>query len=222
MSIATTPDGRGYWLVAADGAVYAFGDAPYLGSLPGLHVTPAQPITGMAVTHNGAGYWMVAADGGMYAFGDAPYAGSLPGLGVRVSKPIIGMAPAGNDGYWLFGSDGGTFALGVRPTSGLRSASPAAAPSGAPRPADRCRIGNRASRPDSYSGGQLGDEAIEIRLHGLRQVDPLRVGQPLDLETHEHGNDLARDLLDVDVGPEVPLRPRSRSRTERTSARAVS
>ena len=28
---AWTESGQGYWLVARDGAVYAFGDAPYLG-----------------------------------------------------------------------------------------------------------------------------------------------------------------------------------------------
>ncbi len=27
MAIAPTPDGGGYWLVAADGSVFAFGDA---------------------------------------------------------------------------------------------------------------------------------------------------------------------------------------------------
>jgi len=32
VSIALTPDGKGYWLVAADGGVFAFGDAPFEGS----------------------------------------------------------------------------------------------------------------------------------------------------------------------------------------------
>ena len=29
---ASTPDGRGYWLVAADGGIFAFGDAGFYGS----------------------------------------------------------------------------------------------------------------------------------------------------------------------------------------------
>ena len=37
--IASTPDGKGYYLVGANGAVYAFGDATSFGSLPGLGVT---------------------------------------------------------------------------------------------------------------------------------------------------------------------------------------
>ena len=31
--IAATPTGKGYWLVAADGGVFAFGDATYLGNV---------------------------------------------------------------------------------------------------------------------------------------------------------------------------------------------
>jgi hypothetical protein len=31
-----TPDGRGYWLFAADGGVFPFGDAPGYGSLGGV------------------------------------------------------------------------------------------------------------------------------------------------------------------------------------------
>jgi hypothetical protein len=31
--MAATPDGRGYWLVASDGGIFTFGDAPFFGSL---------------------------------------------------------------------------------------------------------------------------------------------------------------------------------------------
>jgi hypothetical protein len=33
MGIAATPTGKGYWLVAADGGVFAFGDATFLGNV---------------------------------------------------------------------------------------------------------------------------------------------------------------------------------------------
>jgi hypothetical protein len=33
VGIASTPSGKGYWLVAADGGVFAFGDAAYLGNV---------------------------------------------------------------------------------------------------------------------------------------------------------------------------------------------
>lgn len=40
VGMTATPDGRGYWLVAADGGVYAFGSAQFHGSIPGSHATP--------------------------------------------------------------------------------------------------------------------------------------------------------------------------------------
>ena len=35
VGMASTPSGDGYWLVARDGGVYAFGDAPFAGSAAG-------------------------------------------------------------------------------------------------------------------------------------------------------------------------------------------
>jgi hypothetical protein len=32
VGMTATADGHGYWLVAADGGVFAFGDAPFLGA----------------------------------------------------------------------------------------------------------------------------------------------------------------------------------------------
>jgi hypothetical protein len=44
--MAATPDGAGYWLVAADGGIFAFGDAPFFGS---MGATPlSRPVVGMA------------------------------------------------------------------------------------------------------------------------------------------------------------------------------
>ena len=74
MGIAATPDGKGYWLVAADGGVFAFGDAGFYGSTGGKKLNA--PIVGMAATPDGKGYWLVAADGGVFAFGDATFHGS--------------------------------------------------------------------------------------------------------------------------------------------------
>jgi hypothetical protein len=38
-TLVRTNDGAGYWLSALDGGVFAFGDARYLGSVPGAHAT---------------------------------------------------------------------------------------------------------------------------------------------------------------------------------------
>ena len=70
-----------------DGGVFTFGNAPFLGSLPGIGVT-VNNIAGIASTPDGQGYYVVGADGAVYAFGDATSHGSLPGLGVRVSNIV--------------------------------------------------------------------------------------------------------------------------------------
>lgn len=113
VGIASTPDGGGYWLAQADGAVTPFGDAARLGSLATLGVDVQAPITGIAATPDGKGYWLVGSDGGVFAFGDARMFGSLPGLGVTPSAPVVGIAPTSDGkGYRLAASDGGVFQFG--------------------------------------------------------------------------------------------------------------
>ncbi|HVL91940.1 MAG TPA: hypothetical protein VM264_01200, partial [Acidimicrobiales bacterium] len=99
----------GYWTAAADGGVFAFGQAEFFGSMGGARLN--RPIVGMAPTPSGRGYWLVAADGGIFAFGDARFLGSTGGL--RLNSPVVGMArsPSGA-GYWLVAADGGIFAFG--------------------------------------------------------------------------------------------------------------
>jgi len=107
VGIATTHNAGGYWLVARDGGIFAFGNAATYGSLPGIgvHVTNA---VGIAATNDGNGYWVVASDGGIFTFGDAPFLGSMGGQ--HLNEPIVGMArdPA-TGGYWEVASDGGIF-----------------------------------------------------------------------------------------------------------------
>ena len=63
--------------MAADGGVFAYGDAAFYGSTGNLHLNA--PITGIASDTRGGGYWLVAADGGVFAYGDAGFYGSLGG-----------------------------------------------------------------------------------------------------------------------------------------------
>ena len=86
--MAATPDAGGYWLVAADGGIFAFGDAGFFGSRGGKPLD--QPVTGMAATADGGGYWLVATDGGIFTYGDAAFEGSLGG-GQATSR-VVGMA----------------------------------------------------------------------------------------------------------------------------------
>ncbi len=38
IGIVHTADTKGYWLIGQDGGIFAFGDAGFVGSLPGLNV----------------------------------------------------------------------------------------------------------------------------------------------------------------------------------------
>jgi len=44
--MAPSPTGAGYWLVAADGGIFSFGEAPFAGSAGALKL--ARPVVGMA------------------------------------------------------------------------------------------------------------------------------------------------------------------------------
>ena len=104
-----THDRAGYWLVASDGGIFAYGNAAFYGSTGALKLN--KPIVGMAPTASGKGYWLVASDGGIFSFGDASFYGSTGAL--KLNKPIVGMAPTvGGKGYWLVASDGGVFSFG--------------------------------------------------------------------------------------------------------------
>ncbi len=109
VGMAATPDGRGYWVVGANGSLFAFGDATFEGSADGLALN--RPVVGTAATSDGRGYWLVASDGGIFGYGDARFYGSTGNL--VLNKPVVGMAatPDGK-GYWLVASDGGVFSYG--------------------------------------------------------------------------------------------------------------
>jgi hypothetical protein len=42
--MAASPSGNGYWIVAADGGVFSYGDAPFYGSLGGTGITDVAGI----------------------------------------------------------------------------------------------------------------------------------------------------------------------------------
>ncbi len=115
---AFTPGRNGEWLVAADGGVFAFGDAKFYGSMAGKHLNA--PIVGMASTFTGHGYWLVAADGGVFAFGDAPFYGSVPGAPASewLGQPIVRIVATPRDyhagpwGYNLTTAEGTVYAFG--------------------------------------------------------------------------------------------------------------
>ncbi|WP_298344860.1 G1 family glutamic endopeptidase [Ferrimicrobium sp.] len=133
VGIAADPSGGGYWLVASDGGVFNFGNAPFLGSTYTYGVTGLlgakplnAPITAIVSTSSGEGYWLIAKDGGVFDFGNAPFLGSTYTYGLTglsgskpLNAPIIGAiaTPSGN-GYYMVGADGGVFDFGDAKFSG--------------------------------------------------------------------------------------------------------
>ncbi|MGD0394689.1 MAG: N-acetylmuramoyl-L-alanine amidase, partial [Acidimicrobiales bacterium] len=57
VGMAAAPDGKGYWLVASDGGIFSFGDAPFYGSEGGTRLSA--PVVGMTAAPTGNGYWLV-------------------------------------------------------------------------------------------------------------------------------------------------------------------
>ncbi|MDG2114284.1 MAG: fibronectin type III domain-containing protein [Actinomycetota bacterium] len=77
VAIVATPANDGYWLVAADGGTFSFGNAPYRGSVPAVLAVGAslnRPINGMVAYGNG--YLMTSTDGGVFTFSDLEFYGS--------------------------------------------------------------------------------------------------------------------------------------------------
>ena len=106
---AATKGGLGAVLAAADGSVYATGNAQLFGSMAGKQLFA--PIVGIALTPDNQGYWLVGSDGSVFAFGDAHLYGSM--AGTTLNAPIVGIAATANGaGYWLVAADGGIFTFG--------------------------------------------------------------------------------------------------------------
>jgi hypothetical protein len=97
--MASTPTGNGYWLVARDGGIFAFGDARFRGSTGAIHLD--QPVVGMSATPTGNGYWLAGRDGGVFAFGGARFHGSIPGRGYASTSVVALVASPNGRGYWM-------------------------------------------------------------------------------------------------------------------------
>ncbi|MFV1990752.1 MAG: CAP domain-containing protein, partial [Acidimicrobiales bacterium] len=113
VGMASTSKGDGYWLVAADGGIFAFGKAKFFGSAGGTRL--ARPVVGIRADSRDRGYLLVAADGGTFAYGSVKFQGSLGGLGIN---NIVSAAPMPNQGYALLSS---TSRLYVFPSKGAVS-----------------------------------------------------------------------------------------------------
>ena len=98
-----SPGGQGYWLVAADAGVFAFGGAPFYGSAASIVLSA--PVSGITATPDGRGYRIVAQDGGVFSYGSAPFdpqVGPMFGtpVGVPTVNPVIALLPGSGRGNY--------------------------------------------------------------------------------------------------------------------------
>jgi hypothetical protein len=105
-------DDDGYFMVGSDGGVFAFGDAHFAGSCPGIGGCAGSAVAVMPDA-SGNGYWLVTSTGNVYTFGDAAYFGA-PGQGTVTSA----VATSDGLGYWILLADGQVYAYGDAVSAG--------------------------------------------------------------------------------------------------------
>ena len=112
VGMVPSSDDGGYFMVSSDGGVFAFGDARFAGSCPGIGGCSGSAVAVMP-DHSGNGYWVVTSSGNIYTFGDAPYFGA-PGRGTVTSA----VATPDGKGYWILLADGEVLNYGDAPSLG--------------------------------------------------------------------------------------------------------
>ena len=117
VAMVPSSDGAGYFMIASDGGIFAFGDARFAGSCPGIGGC-AGPAVAVMPDATGNGYWLVTATGNVYAFGDAPYLGAPPRQSASVTSAV--RTPDGG-GYWVLFADGTVVPFGDASAHGDRA-----------------------------------------------------------------------------------------------------
>jgi hypothetical protein len=114
VGMVPSADDGGYFMVGADGGVFAFGDAKFAGSCPGIGGCSGAAVAVMPDA-SGSGYWVVTATGHVYAFGDAPNYGEPGPQSVPVTSAV---RSANGKGYMILFANGAVAAYGSTPYDG--------------------------------------------------------------------------------------------------------
>jgi hypothetical protein len=128
VGMVPSADGGGYFMVAADGGVFTFGDAKFAGSCPGIGGCSGAAVAVMPDA-SGNGYWLVTATGHVYAFGDAVDYGAPGPQSVPVTSAV---RTTDGGGYWILFANGTVDAYGDAlnlggPVGAVGSSNPASA-----------------------------------------------------------------------------------------------
>ena len=107
VAAAVTRDGKGLWLVAADGTIASVGDAARMK----FRTKAASAITSASVTPDGKGLFATTNKGVVLTAGTASGRGSLSSRRINGAIVDIEITRDGK-GYWLAGSDGAIFSFG--------------------------------------------------------------------------------------------------------------
>ena len=117
---------KGYWMVGADGKVYAFGTAQKFGD---AGLTPGTSAVDLEPTPSGDGYWVVDDAGGVAAFGDAVFRGSPDSLTLKGDEKVTSLSStATGKGYWMFTNKGRVLTFGDATHFGDMAGKPLNAP----------------------------------------------------------------------------------------------
>ena len=108
VGMVPSDDDGGYFMVASDGGVFAFGDAHFAGSCPGIGGCSGAAVAVMPDA-SGNGYWLVTQTGNVYTFGDASYYGAPGNTGSPVTSAV--RTPDGG-GYWILTANGTVYDYG--------------------------------------------------------------------------------------------------------------
>lgn len=111
VGMVPTTDGKGYFLVGADGGVFAFGDARFEGSCPGIGGC-SSGVSSVMTDASGDGYWVVTYTGNVYAFGDATNYGDPAAYLPYATQVPSAVRTASGSGYWILFSDGEVYTYG--------------------------------------------------------------------------------------------------------------
>jgi hypothetical protein len=177
--MAATPDAGGYWLVAADGGVFTFGDARFAGA-------PSSGAAAIVPTPSGAGYWVVDLAGHVWPYGDATAIGDAAGVltGLVASAAGAGgdVRVVATDGSSALLSPGKSATVAASPSAGAQPAGTASSftfmatgPGGVPARWDPCTpihyVTNLAEAPSGAGGVVAGALARVSAATGLSFID---------------------------------------------------